>query len=324
MSGDLTHALDEHSRRYSPWYKPYDNSDHYPMLCLAYLGLGVDSESILRRTTGYCSQLDPLADEIERIGQRDWEKNLGHKERYPDYLRFFRTWIEQEGYERVLHAALPLLISGFIRDAFHPLIRLGYGIEFLVDTEIAAGLAYLAAMAPDARLVSLASAQKHSDQSFCSLLRASQPLNKAEFTEGSFNHRYSQLLSSGLLTGFNLQPLEVLARVSFGALAVFASTSDFFALHLVTVAHAYRMCLPYIGKLANAFLPLGVLAGYHCIGAPEFEDLRLSRAGEFDLLPLLRRENEHDVKLAYSCTNHARAFSNSCYLDVAAKYLVRN
>ena len=91
---------------------------------------------------------------------------LSYLSRYRDRLQSidraptdYRHWLSEyldrmsrEGADAVLREALPRYISGWARDAYHPLIRLAYGWEFGVLEEAAAALAYLRSCSADPAL----------------------------------------------------------------------------------------------------------------------------------------------------------------------------
>lgn len=63
---------------------------------------------------------------------------------------------------------------------------------------------------------------------------------------------------------------DTLRAVTRVALDIFASTHDFFALHLVPGAHAYRILFEYAGADRNQLFLLGIAAGYLAVNAPAF------------------------------------------------------
>jgi hypothetical protein len=116
---------------------------------------------------------------------------------------------------------------------------------------------------------------------------------------------------------------------------VFAATHNFFALHLVTGGHAFRLVAPYAGPHADALFNLGVVAGYAAVGAPPFHTAPLTGPALSDpdpttqnaltpsVLLALCRDDEHDYKLAYSAWRQAAHWHDPAYLDVARAYLKR-
>jgi hypothetical protein len=77
------------------------------------------------------------------ITVENWLEHLGHNELWTDYLTFFDKMVKEKGIRTVINEytlkkqMLPRLVSG----AFHPLIQLGFGIEFDDPMIVAEGLA---------------------------------------------------------------------------------------------------------------------------------------------------------------------------------------
>ena len=223
------------------------------------------------------------------------------------------TVLRQPGAAAALHRYLPELISAWVKDAYHALIRLGYGIEFDVAAEISAGLAYLAAMGPDPALAHAARATSTDDP-----LVAVRAVYEPRFGAGAFAQRYNAVLDSGALASCLPEPTDAVRRAARTCLDVFDSTWGFFALHLVTSSHAMRLCAPFAGPDAERLTWAGVLAGYLCIGAPPPRDDGAPRVAAPDLAV---RDPEHLVKLAWSARSQSRAFGDPAFVQVASRYL---
>ena len=91
-------------------------SDHGPMACLALSSMGATDERANRFYHNYCDRLSPLEDGPYR-GQ----------------LQRFLGEVSRSNIHTVLERHLPKLISGWVRDAYHPLIRIahGFGVNFV-------------------------------------------------------------------------------------------------------------------------------------------------------------------------------------------------
>lgn len=149
--------LKRHRDAFAPVYPPDGNSDHGPMTFLALHALGASPAAILRFAEGYRDRLvAPAAAAAAPL--RGLEGALGKPSAYADLLRFFDSEIEARGAAATVAHYLPRLASAWVVDAYHPFIRLGYGVEFGVASEIAAGLAYLACCGEDPRLLTIARA----------------------------------------------------------------------------------------------------------------------------------------------------------------------
>jgi hypothetical protein len=108
--------------------------------------------------------------------------------------------------------------------------------------------------------------------------------------------------------------------LSRACLEVFHATHDFFALHLVTSSHAFRICAPWVGANGEMLFTAGIAIAYLAIGAPKFDALSRMSAG-LPIESLATAGDEHDIKLAYSCQSQAQAYADPTYCWAAARYL---
>jgi Questin oxidase-like len=315
----LTTLLRRHRDAFAPVYPPHENSDHAPMACLAMYGLGFEFPQIERFAAGYRSRLAPLAHSPFVVNTDNWRDCASSYAHYAALLEFFDAQIVARGWQAVLAEYLPMLISGWVKDAFHPLIRLGYGVEFEVPSEIAAGLAYWACLGDDPALAALVRQPARSvrgDDYFRELQRQ----RLARFSRGPFNDRYAAIIAAADLAPV-AGPIEhVMPALGRACLAIFDSTHDFFALHLVTAGHAFRVCAPWAGDAAAGLFSTGLAIAYLAIGAPHFAPPACAPVS----LPrdaLARATDEHDLKLAYSCRAQAAAWQNPAFEWCATAYL---
>ena len=317
---ELEGLVRQHGATFDPHYPPSDNSDHGPMAYLAMHGLGVRFADIATFAEKYRSKLVPFPPPNESVGPETWRQHIGRRESYAALLAFFEREIESTDWQTVLARYLPSLISGWVKDAFHPLIRLGYGVEFESKSEIAAGLAYMTITGDDPALVAVASRSGSSlrGQAYIDWVGS---MRDPRYSRGPFNVRYQRIVDGATelrpAVGSVDRSLEEIGRA---CLDVFHATHDFFALHLVTSSHAFRVCAPYAGPGLDALYSVGIAIAYLAIGAPPFEALAPAGA-ELPTERLSKATDEHDVKLAYSCLAQSRAFHDATYRWVAAEYL---
>ncbi len=276
------------------------------MACLAMTGLNAD----------------PAA--IHRFADR-YERQLSAAATAPDYLSRLARLLEEigdHGVDTVLHRHLPGLISGWVREAFHPLIRIGYGIEFAIPEEIAAGLAYLQFSGADEHMEHLAHSSAERSVSAEMLFGHGGQLAVNFAGTHTFTERVHRVLTDPAFSALATVIPGNLYQMSRAALAAFATSHDFFALHLVTGSHAFRLLKPYAGPLVEPLLSLGLLAGYVAAGAPAIEPLSSGTADTVGWVNLIR-DDEHDWKLAWSARQQARAFDDPAWLAAADRYLRR-
>ncbi len=321
LPGALATLLREHAATFAPHYPPSDNSDHGPMAYLAMHGLGIGFDDIAIFADEYESRLAPIPPPRTSVSDATWREHIGRRDSYSALFAFFEREIEARGWEATVSRYLPPLISGWVQDAFHPLIRLGYGIEFENAPEIAAGLAYMTITGDDPALARIAE-RRTSKLRGRAYLASLQAMRDSGFCRGPFNARYQRITTGAAdLIPAGASSERVFEDLSRACLEVFHATHDFFALHLVTSSHAFRVCAPWAGTDVAPLFSSGIASAYLAIGAPPFDPL----TGVSASLPTERLNNatdEHDVKLAYSCLVQSRKFDDPTYEWVATEYLV--
>jgi hypothetical protein len=318
MPDYLSALLREHSHSHALTYAPYGHADHGPMAYLALHALGASAEAVQRFARSYRKKLTPLPAAGAPMTRDDWHLQFGRFDSYPTYLAYFDAEIAARGWSATVGSYLPLLVSA--DGAFHPLIRLAYGIEFECAPEIAAGLAFMACCGPDPALEQ-ASAQGRSPLAGTAYFKGWQPHRDATFAAGPFPDRCQRVLQTVPLRPPAASAGNGFAELSRACLEIFHATHDFFALHMVTGSAAFRICAPWLGPDADRLLGVTLAAAYLAIGAPDFQPIR-SGAATLPLRELESASDEHDIKLAHACREQASAFEDSDYEWVAAQYLV--
>jgi hypothetical protein len=281
------------------------------MAALAMRGLGASSENSVTYLRNYSTKLASAED---------------------DYLQLRAEYLEQidaRGSDAVLDHHLPDLISGWVKDAFHPLIRIAFGYEWQIPTEIAAGLAYLRLCGADERIASAAGLSVLSAADSDALFSIAAQLPPAAADRATFTSKVQSIVQSAEFEQAAFTVADNVRHVSRSALEVFDQTHDFFALHLVTGAHAFRVLYAFAGPTRDAIFNLGLVAACAAAEAEDrqaTETLEVSRTDDpTDWSTLLRLdgepEDEHRIKLAYSCMRQAEFFNDPLYLQAASAYL---
>ncbi|MEZ5551209.1 MAG: questin oxidase family protein [Pseudomonadales bacterium] len=306
----MTTALDEigrHHGRYSIHYGDLDFSDHGPMAALALLGLGAGDAQVLRYLDRYRVRLRSI--DTAPAEYRHW---------LAEYLHRF----SREDAATVLSEELPRFISGWARDAYHPLIRLAYGWEFGIREEMAAGLAYLRYCGADASLEARAATMTVSAAAASELFYTMAEV--AVRDAPTFDAGLQQVAENRAFAA-SLIP-DCIDRLTRTALDVFAATHDFFALHLVTGSYAFRVLHPFAGASAEALFTLGLLAGYGAIGAPPFAPRPARTAARIEMTKgdwlAIVGEDEHNIKIAYCADRLTRLLEDDAFTESARGYLV--
>ncbi|MCB1691160.1 MAG: DUF4243 domain-containing protein [Pseudomonadales bacterium] len=292
----LATALKNHRDTYAPVWRGF-LSDHLPMTAMALWHQGNSRPAIEAWMQTYQSQLVRL----DSADDSTFEEAMGNPDKYAFLLRYFDEEIARRGVNQTLQAYLPKLVSGWVADAFHPLIRLGYGRRFDFAPEISAGLAYMAIKGPESSLLEI------SDDAIAGEITwpVSQPLEGRTFDERA---RY-YLRTSKPNVRIPDEPLLAYARAS---LDVLNATHNFFALHLVTATHAFMFATQGVEGISPAILATGLIAGYVTAGAPPFEP---------GVAPtVFHTDFEHDIKLAFAVQDLAERTGDEGFAAAARVY----
>ncbi|KAK9761399.1 hypothetical protein K7432_013735 [Basidiobolus ranarum] len=78
------------------------------------------------------------------ISEANWRFFLGQKKYYTDYVKFFDERIRTSGLLETFQKYGSILIPGLLGNSLHPLVHLGFGIEFEHPSVTSEGLAYAA------------------------------------------------------------------------------------------------------------------------------------------------------------------------------------
>ena len=297
---------------WDPWY-PTASTDHLPMALQALWRLGASGAQMREFQRDYVTKLVPLAQrEPVAVDGDAWQQWLGDWRIYRPLRARLLTDIAAHGRAAVLRQWLPRLIVCAAIDALHPLIRVGYGIEQEIDDEIAAGLAYWAAVHVPGVPLGQRAAQGQSAGGAADLfarLRGTAELVGLRFPSHGFGDRLNRIHAAPAFAqvadwrdpGIDLQAL---ARE---AARIYLVTDNFFALHMVTGTHALRTLAPYIDD-TQVLLDRGwqaLAATYLIIGAPAYEFAVRDAVVPSDANLLAaalraRDDTEHVIKLAHS------------------------
>jgi hypothetical protein len=104
----------------------------------------------------------------------------------------------------------------------------------------------------------------------------------------------------------------------------YAATGDFTLLHGVTACHATRVLVRFAsdGGAVARRLWAALVAAYIAEGAPALDGFALAGSDALDWPEIHRRavrcDDEHDVKLAYTCWREWQAYGDDLYRRVAS------
>ena len=273
------------------------------MMLLAMHGLGTDRQTIEARGRRYIRRLDAAVDGRPQAITRV-DEGLGKRVAYRALVNFFDRELAHKGIERTLVEYLPRIISGWVRHAFHGTIRLAYGIRFNVESEVSAGLAYLASAGPDEQLARIGQHARKSD-------RFAWPPS-IDISSSRFDSRYDEVMGADTFAVHTHVLEENEMIVAEEVLGLFNHTQGFFALHMVTGTHAFGICLDAIQENMDGLMNAGLAAAYLAIEAPLFVQAAKPKPINMDFA--------HEIKVAFSCLDQARRLNSVRFREAFETY----
>jgi hypothetical protein len=297
-------------------------STHLPMALVALQRLGADDARLAAFTASYVTRLHPAPWPEPWPAGEPWRHHLGDPWVWPAYRSLFNDWLDQEGAAAMLPQVLPTLMQGVGAAAFHGLIRTAYAVDAGHSHELADALAYWACRwftlgEPGLRM------GRESDPA--AVLAGLKPgrwpgeliaVRMADAARSPAFRRASAAL--------RVDTADTLSRLAHHAAAAYAQTGDFTVLHLVTSAHAMRVLwpwlddadrLPALRHYARAFV-----AGHLASGAPGSVATGAAPPPWPGIVErALASDDEHEIKLVYSCREQERAYGGDLWLRAAAR-----
>ena len=284
----------EQGVRFDPHYLPSMNSNHLPMTLCAMQALGATDSLLQQFEAEYRLHLRKVSSNSLSGG---WRGAVGKPGEYLGLMRYLRAQIDRTSINEVVKEYLPEFLPGLSLDAFHPIIRLGYAIDFESSAETAAALAYLITSYREVpfnqqHIVDLPVALTQQVDAGSQLFRQAQ-----------FNQRMTELLEIDSYP-VGTASFEACANC---ALEIYMGTRNFFALHMVTATQATRICAQLVDpQLAMTCLTGAILAAHKAVGSPDFA---VPKPLDSSLDP------EHSLKYAWACLSEFGAYGDTRYLD---------
>jgi Questin oxidase-like len=316
----LSELLDQGSA-HAPEYRG-GLSNHLPMALLALQRLGADEPRLRDFAARYAQRLAPLPPTERHLPSlAQWPQCLGDLDACGALQELFAQALQRDGAPALLRAVLPRLMQGVGAAAFHGLIRAAYAVDGAHSGELAAGLAYWAGRyLPLA--ASLPAEGEHALMPWIDRLLAASRGFRSD--AGLIFERMQQVAAIDAFAHdagtLRVGPSTLQQLAAFAADRYLASR-DFTVLHLLTSCHAMRLLLPHVGDapLALRWYTLAFGAGFAASGvdphrpAPDIEPLPWMAVSE----RARQSDNDHVIKLAYTCREQAQAYADDLYRRVA-------
>jgi hypothetical protein len=301
-----TTRLIEAAHAYSPIYRG-GLANHLPMALVALDGMSASDEEIGAFKRSYETQLEPLRD---------------HERVHVDTLR---ESITREGAAPVVARASTRLAEGLASGAFHGAIRTAYALESGSDTEVAHALVYWEL----ARGVLACDALPAGHESPIDVLTAisRDPARAGRKPAGA--GIAARMAAVAREDGFGdyvarLDPAALdLDLFAAALIRAYAATGDFTLLHCVTGCHAFRELCAHFEDRPEALrrLWIAIVAAYMSCGSPPLDaDLRGNDRLSWPEVhrAAARRDDEHDIKFAYSCWREWQRSGDDLYRRAAS------
>jgi hypothetical protein len=287
-------------------------SNHLPMALVALARLGADDARLAAFANRYRHRLAPV-DDVEAVTTLDgWLAARGRRHAYGAVRPYLERRTRDEGADAVLGACLPHLVDGISGAAFHGVIRLAYSLESASDARVAAGLAYLTQVHQPLGPRTGSLPRTADPVAALGAVAGLHELGVAA-SSGNIGQRLGAVGAHRAFAGV-VDWLEIdddtPRRLTEAAIALYAATDDFTALHGVTASHALSIVAPYVEDrpaLASWWFQ-ALAAAYVTIGAPSLHDpagavapwLERPPAADAVASRAIASDDEHVVKLVYS------------------------
>ncbi|KAF9988447.1 hypothetical protein BGZ75_009394 [Mortierella antarctica] len=146
----VAEVLEENHRKYHCFFNERGFHNHLAHAVLANYSLGASPSRLRAIYEREAADQRPMGPPLKSFTASDWKSELGKQDYYPSYLEFFRSEVQRLGrVDATVHYAFdPDVIARTFSGAFHPLIHIGYGLDFEIDATIAEGLAMMAVTSP--------------------------------------------------------------------------------------------------------------------------------------------------------------------------------
>jgi hypothetical protein len=306
-------------------------TNHCPMALIALAHLGASSTQLEhffeRWTTEHAIKKHQLDQESVLPGDYDWTNSLNQ---LPHFSRLSLWFLQRLQLERI-HAILSEVIQRVpfapATNAFHSIIRVGYGLQQNYPSEIAAGLSsyvvgHLVLPLPDESTVCAMSAES-------GLIQLQSTFSGSSWNSSMITERLRKIAQD---TRFRSQlprapqypanSEQFLIDLSALAVRLYLTTKDFTILHMVTGTYAAKLIESkledyQLQRMINSVWS-AYCAAYVSVGAPDLNEAHLIHgfSREPDWAPLieaaLESDDDHQIKMIYTCW---REFSNSRNLD---------
>ncbi|KAF9905556.1 hypothetical protein EC991_001586 [Linnemannia zychae] len=142
----VAELLEKNDNNHHAFFNDKGFHNHLVHAVLANYSLGATPERLRAVYESHAVDQRPIGPIKKNFTPTDWKSEVGNREFYASYLEFFRHEVPKLGrVEAIVKYAFDADVIGrTFSGAFHPLIHLGYGVDFGIDAIVAEGLALMA------------------------------------------------------------------------------------------------------------------------------------------------------------------------------------
>lgn len=304
-------------------------SNHLPMALIALQRIGATADQLKSFHSRYSSILEKVCEDPLVIDSLNWRQFLGLHQHNLPYRLFFLQELREKGTQFALETYLPLLMEGVSGGAFHPLIRLAYGIEVKSEWEIAESLASWCMAFQQLGSFTILESITPSMSLFEHLKLLTDEIQKNPVSIKG-DSVFSSLKSAAESQAFHkfashMPALDLsVSQIAGESLKIYLTTNDnFTALHCITATHAMRIIAPYLKDATlTRFLWQSICAACVAIQClPLKESLASSPPPTWNEIFNVAAEqtNDHVAKFVYTCHSEFKTYHNPLYQIAAAK-----
>jgi hypothetical protein len=284
-------------------------ASHHPMAIWALGEMGAADADMDRFEAHYLPQLEPIPGAVVTIQEGDEAAHLGSPRAFPEWVAYFSSAIARDGEGAVLRRWVDRFMPAVAAGAFHGAIRTAFALESGAKDELAHALAYWAAAYGTLPLATEPAGSLSPHQVLAAIARDPAYGGKRPPGRGIVERTIAAARSPGFAAhAASLDPERLaLDAIATALLRAYAASGDFTLLHGVTGTHAFRLLAPYTCDSGAALADLwtAAVAIYMGCGAPPVEGWALGGDDTLDWPAIharaVKRDDEHDIKLAYSC-----------------------
>ncbi|ADO42797.1 questin oxidase family protein [Ketogulonicigenium vulgare] len=313
---------------------PYLLANHAPMVLEAMRQMGASNARIADWYAAYVASknVPPQAPPQGTLNADTWRGALGDRAREADLRDFFTAEAARLGPDGAIRLYLPEMAQGMAGSAIHPLMRMAYGVIGGNTAEIGHALGYWAATYLHVPLDHSATARTHDP---LDVITGVYTLPGADSYQVEVDLLWHNIRAVCGLPGFaslagslDMVP-DTPRQMAAAALALYAQTMDFSALHAVTGLHWLRTIAPHLDDPMPLYPVLWAIIaslipkiGFPTLPTAEaLEVMRQTPAPDWPAIfaAACASDDEHDISLTFSAYQEQQIWGDPLYQVVAAR-----